>query len=134
MAVRRASPKAAPTAPGKIVGTSIDVLPVDALAWIFAFTPIKARLRTVILVCKRWRLAVERSVRHFGEPPNGATLTAESLAACFARFPCITSVRISRTKILTDLMPAALTRLAVNISGWHPSKEFEPLRFAPPLA
>lgn len=49
--------------------TPVHRLPIDVLALLFGFLPFRPRLVVVARVCKRWNVAVARSVSELYLPP-----------------------------------------------------------------
>lgn len=97
---------------------AISVLHGDILSLVFAFTPIRARILTLSLVCKRWRVAAVRSVRHL--ELQGDLLQVDVVQKLIRNFPLITSVslRYYASKGGSLALPAQLTRLKINIETY----------------
>lgn len=92
----------------------IHELPLDIIAAIVGFAPWLARLRTLSLVCKRWRTACVRSIRHLpfvNLSYNVAATRTRSAAASL--FPSLVSLSLSNTNLCVAL-PSSLTRLRIN--------------------
>lgn len=91
---------------------TIEALPVDVLACIFAFAPFSARLRTLSFVSKRCRLAVLRSVSDFTYAR--ATVDLPSILSLFSSLSSLNVVRVHPTPIV---LPRQLRRLTLRVSA-----------------
>lgn len=87
---------------------SIASLPLDLLCEIFAFAPYRASVLAIGLVCKRFRIAALRSIRHIAV--NSGTRPLPDLAL----LPQVRSLDARPGILASTLLPTALQRLALS--------------------
>lgn len=136
-----APPPASPGPPAPESNASpLLYLPSDILALVFAWLPVRPRLHTISLVCKRWRGIVVRTLQHLaiGLPRRDPyvfqsyALSVECrFAEALARFPSLTSLRLNFPTNETALhLPTQLRSLDVDRSFVYKKKT---LALLPPL-
>lgn len=95
----------------------INTLPSELLIAIFTYAPHLARLRALALVCKRWRIAVLRSIRSFVWQLFGQghhdSCKDRSLAAVLALLPGLTSLEI-KDDACDAVLPVGLRCLKIK--------------------
>lgn len=130
--VKATKPRPEPSPP-----RSLDDLPPELLAEVFAYTPYLARLKALSLVCRRWRRVALQSVSELTFSAAGAaahltlqaqlalfpSLTALNVASCPAHFALPTSLRTLELsgRYLAAASEAAARRLATFLSARLPN-------------
>lgn len=110
MAAKRAAPAAAaPTK--KLRNDALERIPSEILGLIFAHFPLRARLRSVSRVCKRWRAAVLRSVDSFAYTGR----SGDNLRAILSLFPALTHLDVLARSESPAVLPATLRSLELLI-------------------
>lgn len=104
-----------------------SLLPIDVLTVIFQRLPLPARLIVGGQVCRRWRIAVMRSItklslNRFG--PSTAVITAT--------FPCVSKMRISLDSCyLQEPLPTTLQELLISFSDEKAMERKEKMKISP---
>ena len=105
-----------PGAPSKrlrcVACSPIENLPLDILKLIFRYFPFRALLRSIALVCKRFRTAALNSVEYIC---FDRTLKCNRLDLFLYLFPSLTSLEVRRRSEHPVLLPRTLRRLCVEL-------------------
>lgn len=108
-----------------LVDAPINLLPLDMLTVIFAYTPMRPVLLSVSLVCRRWRTAALRSVTSIRVRGGGERRPPLSL------FPSLTELKFSCNFREAIRLPLTIRRLALR-EATKPSDDGE-ISFPAPL-
>lgn len=115
MASKRAGPAHAPVAPGAAKrlrhdvrwASAIEAIPIEVLGLIFARFPLRARLRSVACVCKRWRTAALRTVTSFCYTGAGGARLSDVLSL----LPALTHIDVRGRSESPAALPSTLRSL-----------------------